>query len=213
MQFTVFLVPTLSQDPRNLLTLGLYSPLACLASRVMFKLYKLHSPTFLWRSNLSKALRPGGSLTTSQIEATSIIALASSLLILPFLPAANLFFYVGFVVAERLLYLPSLGLSLLLGLGYQTIISANGRCNLLAALSRLGLLIMIASSAARTVLRNQDWSDEETLFKSGLEVNPPKSFSNLGNILFAKGNVEDAEICFKEAVRHRPNMADTHYNL
>ena len=213
MQFTMFLVPTLSQDPRNLLTLGLYSPLACLASRVMFKLYKLHSPTFLWRSNLSKAPRPGCSLTTSQIEAISIIALASSLLILPFLPAANLFFYVGFVVAERLLYLPSLGLCLLLGLGYQRLTAHQGRCKVLAAASRVGLLIMILSSAARTVLRNQDWRDEETLFRSGLQVNPPKSFSNLGNILYAKGRVEEAEVCFKEAIRHRPNMADTHYNL
>ena len=202
-------------DPRNVLSLGLYSPLACLAAKLMFRLYTLHSPTFhsLWRSNLSKASRPGGSLTTSQIEAISIIALALSLIILPFLPAANLFFYVGFVVAERLLYLPSLGLSLLLGLGYQTLISHHGRCNVLAAASRLGLLIMIMSSAARTVLRNQDWRDEETLFRSGLLVNPPKSFSNLGNILYAKGRVDEAELCFKEAIRHRPNMADTHYNL
>ena len=208
------LVTSLS-DPRNLLSLCLYSPLACLTSKLMFRLYTLHSPTFhsLWRSNLSKASRPGGSLTTSQIEAISIIALALSLIILPFLPAANLFFYVGFVVAERLLYLPSLGLSLLLGLGYQTLISHHGRCKVLAAASRLGLLIMILSSAARTVLRNQDWRDEETLFRSGLEVNPPKSFSNLGNILYAKGRVNQAEVCFKEALRHRPNMADTHYNL
>ena len=202
-------------DPRNVLSLCLYSPLACLASKLMFRLYTLHSPTFhsLWRSNLSKASRPGGSLTTSQIEAISIIALALSLIILPFLPASNLFFYVGFVVAERLLYLPSLGLSLLLGLGYQTLISHHGRCNVLAAASRLGLLIMILSSAARTVLRNQDWRDEETLFRSGLLVNPPKSFSNLGNILYAKGRVDEAELCFKEAISHRPNMADTHYNL
>ena len=211
------LVTSLS-DPRNLVSLSLYSPLACLTYRLMFRLYTqytLHSPTFhsLWRSNLSKASRPGGSLTTSQIEAISIIALALSLIILPFLPAANLFFYVGFVVAERLLYLPSLGLSLLLGLGYQKLISHHGRCKVLAAASRLGLLIMILSSAARTVLRNQDWRDEESLFRSGLEVNPPKSFSNLGNILYAKGRVNQAEVCFKEAIRHRPNMADTHYNL
>ena len=202
-------------DPRNVLSLGLYSPLACLAAKLMFRLYTLHSPTFhsLWRSNLSKAPRPGGSLTTSQIEAISIIALALSLIILPFLPAANLFFYVGFVVAERLLYLPSLGLCLLLGLGYQRLTAHQGRCKVLAAASRVGLLIMILSSASRTVLRNQDWRDEETLFRSGLQVNPPKSFSNLGNILYAKGRVDEAEVCFKEAIRHRPNMADTHYNL
>ncbi|KAG0717996.1 Transmembrane and TPR repeat-containing protein 1 [Chionoecetes opilio] len=34
------------------------------------------------------------------------VLLAVSLLVLPFLPATNLFFTVGFVVAERILYIP-----------------------------------------------------------------------------------------------------------
>ena len=38
---------------------------------------------------------------------------ALSLLVLPFLPASNLLFPVGFVLAERVLYLPSLGICLL----------------------------------------------------------------------------------------------------
>lgn len=33
--------------------------------------------------------------------------------ILPFLPATNMFFYVGFAVAERVLYVPSMGFCLL----------------------------------------------------------------------------------------------------
>ena len=119
----------------------------------------------------------------------------------------------GFVVAERLLYLPSLGVCLLLAQGYRALAS-HRRCRGVAALSlRLGLAAMLVSSGLRTLTRNLDWRDEETLFKSGLAVNPPKSFSNLGNILYAKGDLEDAEACFKEAILHRPNMADTHYNL
>lgn len=35
------------------------------------------------------------------------------MLIIPFLPATNLPFYVGFVVAERILYIPSMGYCLL----------------------------------------------------------------------------------------------------
>ena len=41
-----------------------------------------------------------------------------SLLVLPFLPSSNLLFRVGFVVAERVLYLPSAGYCLLFGMGY-----------------------------------------------------------------------------------------------
>jgi hypothetical protein len=40
-------------------------------------------------------------------------------LILPFLPASNLFFPVGFVVAERILYIPSMGLCMLIAYGWS----------------------------------------------------------------------------------------------
>jgi hypothetical protein len=40
-------------------------------------------------------------------------------MVLPFIPAANLFFAVGFVVAERVLYTPSMGFCMLVALGFQ----------------------------------------------------------------------------------------------
>ena len=46
-----------------------------------------------------------------------IVALSLSLLVLPFLPASNLLFKVGFVVAERVLYLSSAGHCALVGIG------------------------------------------------------------------------------------------------
>lgn len=45
-----------------------------------------------------------------------------SLMILPFIPASNLFFPVGFVVAERILYTPSMGFSMLVALGFQILL-------------------------------------------------------------------------------------------
>jgi hypothetical protein len=41
------------------------------------------------------------------------------LLVSPFLPASNLFYYVGFVVAERILYMPFIGFCLLLAAGLE----------------------------------------------------------------------------------------------
>ena len=40
-------------------------------------------------------------------------------MIVPFIPSSNLFFTVGFVVAERVLYLPSAGFIILLVLLWQ----------------------------------------------------------------------------------------------
>jgi len=45
--------------------------------------------------------------------------------VLPFVPASNLFFPVGFVVAERVLYVPSMGFCVLVAHGFR-IVSRKG---------------------------------------------------------------------------------------
>lgn len=97
------------------------------------------------------------------------LLLAVGFLVLPFLPASNLLFYVGFVVAERVLYLPSVGFCFLVAFG----------CHLLARqadwkLVRLCFAILLLSFSARTLQRNKDWHDEESLYRSGIIINPPK---------------------------------------
>ena len=47
------------------------------------------------------------------------------MLVIPFVPASNLFFPVGFVVAERVLYIPSMGYAALVALGITTIFGQN----------------------------------------------------------------------------------------
>ena len=42
--------------------------------------------------------------------------------VITFLPASNVFLHVGFVIAERVLYLPSTGYCLLVALGIVTLI-------------------------------------------------------------------------------------------
>ena len=48
-----------------------------------------------------------------------LLLVSLTLLTLPFIPATNLFFYVGFVVAERVLYIPSTGYCLLLAVAVK----------------------------------------------------------------------------------------------
>lgn len=97
-----------------------------------------------------------------------VILLSLAFLTLPFLPATNLLFYVGFVVAERVLYLPSAGLCLMVGLGG-------------AALYRkyrtpftVGFIGVLLTFSAKTVMRNKDWTNEEALYRAAINVNPPK---------------------------------------
>ncbi|EYC27547.1 hypothetical protein Y032_0009g791 [Ancylostoma ceylanicum] len=136
------------------------------------------------------------------------ILLALSLIILPFLPASNLICYIGFVAAERTLYLSSVGYCILAGLLYDFCCPRLGR-TLTVSLAFLALTL----HGTRTYTRNMDWMDEESLYKSALELNPPKAYSNLGRVYAAQLRLNDAEAAYKMALEHRPNMADTWYNL
>ncbi|CAG0918309.1 unnamed protein product [Notodromas monacha] len=129
------------------------------------------------------------------------------LLIVPFIPASNLLFHVGFVVAERVLYLPSTGFCLLVGLGAGLV--ARRRRHL----ARVLVAVVLCAFAARTLVRNRDWVDEHALYTSGIPVNPAKSYGNLGRVLSAEGREKEAEAAYMSAIRLRPNMADAHYNL
>jgi hypothetical protein len=96
--------------------------------------------------------------------------------VVSFLPASNLFFYVGFVVAERILYIPSVGMCLLIGYGYH-IITYNGGSRMSKARSRASgfvFALLILVFGARSVLRNNNWQNEEKLYKSNVGINPPK---------------------------------------
>ena len=63
-----------------------------------------------------------------------VLTLSLALLVVPFLPASNLFFRVGFVIAERVLYLSSAGFSMLVIIGMRCLMvnyklkqASNGR--------------------------------------------------------------------------------------
>lgn len=113
------------------------------------------------------------SSATATSASESVLVICIAFLVLPFIPACNLFFHVGFVLAERLLYLPSVGYCLLLGLGFgrlwQRLHSSVHRLLLLCC---LGLLL--GTFCLRTMQRNRDWQNEEQLFRSAVAINPPK---------------------------------------
>lgn len=108
-----------------------------------------------------------------------------ALLVLPFLPASNLFFPVGFVVAERVLYMPSMGWCLLVAHGWRLV--AKKRAKLAAA----SLIFLLLAFSAKTYVRNWDWKTEYSIFASGLKVRlteiifslPLKHRSDLSSIL------------------------------
>ncbi|CAH2277650.1 transmembrane and TPR repeat-containing 2 isoform X1 [Pelobates cultripes] len=142
----------------------------------------------------------------------NIVVLALSLLIVPFVPASNLFFYVGFVIAERVLYIPSMGFCLLITAGVRALY-IKSQTSFLKSLILYATAALIVFYGLKTVVRNDDWKNEEMLYRSGIQVNPAKAWGNLGNVLKSQGKIAEAETAYRNALYYRSNMADMLYNL
>ena len=110
----------------------------------------------------------------------NVTLFALSLLIFPFIPASNLLFPVGFVVAERILYLPSMGFCILVGYGAHAALkwAKNPATKSLLFLSLLGL---ISLHTCRTAVRNLDWFSDHTVYESAVRINPNHA-AMLGNL-------------------------------
>lgn len=94
-----------------------------------------------------------------------------ALLVIPCIPASNVFFYVGFVLAERVLYIPSVGYCYLVAYGYSWLQKRLWRKKMMINAAFVFLMLMYS---LKTIRRNMDWRDEESLYRSGIAVNPPK---------------------------------------
>ncbi|XP_076358340.1 protein O-mannosyl-transferase Tmtc3-like isoform X1 [Tachypleus tridentatus] len=139
---------------------------------------------------------------TEQNQRVTVI-MALSMAVVPFLPASNLLYHVGFVVAERVLYLPSMGFCLLIAIGWSHLWQDKR----LRGLATVGLVILVSVHAMKTALRNKEWKSAETLFTSGLRVNQKnaKLHNNLGHALEEQGRDEEALQCFQQAIRIQPD--------
>ncbi|KAH8413666.1 hypothetical protein KR222_003100, partial [Zaprionus bogoriensis] len=135
-------------------------------------------------------------------------------LVLPFLPASNLFFPVGFVVAERILYMPSMGYCLLVAYGFEQL-KLRWRSHGHRLLLQAALVALLLSHALKTHQRNWDWRSEYSLFMSGVHVNQrnAKLYNNVGHALENEGRYEEALLYFQQAVRIQADDIGAHINV
>uniref|UniRef100_A0A8C3A6R3 dolichyl-phosphate-mannose--protein mannosyltransferase n=1 Tax=Cyclopterus lumpus TaxID=8103 RepID=A0A8C3A6R3_CYCLU len=140
------------------------------------------------------------------------LTLGLVLLVVPFLPACNIFFRVGFVVAERVLYLSSAGYCLLLAYSMGHCCCRWSKYRKPLGVSMLALLCVYV---ARCALRSHQWRSEQSLFTSALSVCPlnAKVHYNVGKNLADRGNSTAAIAYYREAVRLHPTYVHAMNNL
>jgi tetratricopeptide (TPR) repeat protein len=119
------------------------------------------------------------------------------------------------VFAERYLYLPSVGMAWLAGLGVSKLWSYAGprraarRALLLIAVALAGLF------ALRIVIRNRDWKSDIVLYTRTLEISPDADLilDNLGLSYLHEGAMDKAESAWRRALARNPDDATALNNL
>lgn len=138
------------------------------------------------------------------------LTMALALLIVPFLPASNLFFRVGFVIAERVLYLSTAGFCILVVMGICKLQQKFSSMN-----TRYCLFFLVAVFMIRSIQRSNEWKTEMALFTAGAKTCPlnAKVHYNIGKLNSDLGNIEKAISKYRLAISLNPEYDQAMNNL
>uniref|UniRef100_UPI00398EF88E protein O-mannosyl-transferase TMTC4 isoform X2 n=1 Tax=Pristiophorus japonicus TaxID=55135 RepID=UPI00398EF88E len=119
---------------------------------------------------------------------------------------------VGFVIAERVIYLSSAGYCMLLSYGICILSRQGRRVKNIISVAVTGLVIL---NILRCIRRSYQWRTEEALFTSALSVCPfnAKVHYNVGKNLADRGKEISAIQYYREAVRLNPKYVHAMNNL
>ena len=111
------------------------------------------------------------------------------------------------LMAERFLYLPTVGYCLILGwLASRLLGPVLGREARLRLAPALGLALLLLAYFFLTLWRNEDWRDEDRLYSRMVESSPAAAVPhlNLAFVQLSRGEVTSANEHLREAVRLAP---------
>ena len=146
-----------------------------------------------------------------------VAAFAMAWTLVMYLPCSNIIPLTHFFLAERYLYVPSLGICLLLAIGLDGTlrVAAERAANRLRFGTHAVAALLIAAFGVRSVVRNMDWHDAYALWSSarsaGFETY--RIHYNIGHALIEQGRFAEAIEPCRKALRFRANNADPHRDL
>ncbi|GFO42112.1 transmembrane and tpr repeat-containing protein 1 [Plakobranchus ocellatus] len=192
-------------DPRNVWSASFYVVLLVL---VWYSIHHLSSQS----TKSLREMRTSKRTNVSNVSVGFVCSMALAMTCVPFLPATNLFFKVGFVVAERVLYIPSIGFSLLVAQGVSSLWTRLPCLRVLVTLTAVALLMLLG---VRTAHRNMDWHSRRALFWSGVKSLPhnAKMHYNMANLLRDEGDSDTATLHYRRAISLYPIHPSYHLNL
>lgn len=136
---------------------------------------------------------------------------------LALLPTSNLIIIIGSIMAERFLYLPSVGLAgCLVAAIHQLARRFSVKWRWTPQAIWIALCLAVLLFTARTYARNFDWQNARNLWTSTVNVSPESArphYNLATELAQIPGELPDAIAEFQAALRIRPDYAEAHYNL
>jgi len=165
---------------------------------------------------------PGALLVAGVLTATTILVIYSAIR-RPFLPV-GWFWYLGVLVpviglvqvgdqamADRYMYIPSIGIFIIVSWGMASLAKSRAH-EVLLALTAAALLIICSMMTHRQL---QFWESSERLSARAIAVTQDnwRIHVNLGSVLESQGRYEEASKEYETAARIRPDQAEIFYNM
>lgn len=125
-------------------------------------------------------------------------------------------FRISWLVAERYVYLGSIGVFITLAfLIDQLIIWAREKDEKYKLAAYSFLAVLIVAFSIRTIIRNIDWKNEDNLWIATAKTSPSgyNIHNNLGDVYSRQGDKPRAIEEFKKAIEINPRYADAYHNL
>ncbi len=140
------------------------------------------------------------------------LGLGLAWLALAWLPASNLIPIRGYAVAERFLYLSSVGFCIALGGAAASVVALGGRWRRALRGAMVALLLILGGLA---VAQMGIWRDPRTFYEGLVRRNPDSALAhnNLGSVYLGHGEEERAAKEFGEALRLHPGHPGALNNL
>ena len=141
-------------------------------------------------------------------EIRQMIAVSCLLLALPVLPVLNLSIFAdGELVHDRYLYLPTIGLAMLVGLGVSRLNLGSALLFGRPAAPIVLSLVLMAGLGSVTISQHQYWASELLLFQHGLTIAPESRIARTGlaNVLSDRRYFDAAVEMYNEVIARYPN--------